>query len=68
MTTLEEFLADGPRFLRYDGGTVEMRLADAGDPAADGTQLLRSLATGNLVAVRVTGMKPEPANGFGITC
>ena len=54
MPDLTEFLADGPRFLRFDGGTVEMRLAEASELGEDGTQLLRSLATGNLVAVRIT--------------
>ena len=61
--SVEQFLADGPRFLRFDGGCVEMRLADASESGEDGTQLLRSLATGNLVAVRIT--ETPTASGFG---
>lgn len=62
--SIESFLADGPRFLRFDGGCVEIRLADAGETGEDGTQLLRSLATGNLVAVRITET-PAAVSGFG---
>lgn len=60
--TLEEFLSDGPRFLRYDGGTVELRLADPTETGDADVHLVRSLATGNLIAVRIVATE---ASSFG---
>ena len=51
--TLEDFLNEGPRFLKFDSGTVELRLADDSEPDRDGVTLLRSLASGHLLAMKI---------------
>lgn len=64
--SLEKFLSDGPRFLRYDGGTVQLQMADASDPIEEGATLLKSAATGNFFALKITET-PESGSGDDIT-
>jgi hypothetical protein len=59
VTTLRTFLEDGPKFLAFDSGRVEMRLDS--DPKEPGAIVLRDCATGLFVTVIITdGDSPPP--------